>query len=110
MNGHKGTARCLGLLAALCALAPAATLAAWSMPVQGVLTDAEGTAIDGFIEASFALYGAEADTVPVWAELVTLDVRNGAFTTYLGATAPVMPSPHSSVVAGSAGPARSTKP
>lgn len=91
MNSHRVYTRGLGLLAALCVLGPTAALGAWSMPVQGILTDAEGTAIDGFVQASFSLYGAEADTVPVWAELVTLDVRAGAFTTYLGATAPVMP-------------------
>ncbi|MDP6945565.1 MAG: hypothetical protein QF464_15560, partial [Myxococcota bacterium] len=91
MNARHTIRRWWGLAALVCWLAPSAALAAWTMPVQGVLTDAEGTPIDGFVEASFALYTAEGDTVPLWAELVTLDVRDGAFTTYLGATAPVMP-------------------
>ena len=74
----------------VCLSAPG-VLASWTMPIQGVLTDAEGVALDGFVQASFSLYASAGDTVPVWAELVELDVRSGAFTTYLGASAPVMP-------------------
>ena len=43
------------------------------------------------MQASFSLYASAGDTVPAWTELVELDVRSGAFTTYLGASAPVMP-------------------
>ena len=90
MNARRVMSRWMALVVAFACWTPGVALAGWTMPIQGVLTDSAGEPVDGFVQASFALYAAEADTVPVWAELVTLDVRAGAFTTYLGDGAPVM--------------------
>jgi hypothetical protein len=54
------------------------------VPVQGELTNAAGTALDGPAQVDFALYADAAATTPSWEESRTLDVEAGAFTAYLG--------------------------
>ena len=61
-------------------------------PVQGVLTDADGAAVDGSVSVRFALYDALDATTALWEETRTLDVTAGAFTAYLGETTDLAPS------------------
>ena len=60
-------------------------------PVQGVLTDADGAAVDGTVSVRFALYDALDATAALWEETRTLDVTAGAFTTYLGESVDLAP-------------------
>ncbi len=60
-------------------------------PVQGVLTDADGAALDGSVSVRFALYDALDATAALWEETRTLDVTAGAFTTYLGESVDLAP-------------------
>lgn len=61
-------------------------------PVQGVLTDADGAAVDGSVSVRFALYESQDATASLWEETRTLDVQSGVFTAYLGETVDLDPS------------------
>jgi hypothetical protein len=72
-------------LIALCAaLTTPAVAAPGLVPVQGVLTTAEGAPLDGPTSVQFALYASETAGAPYWTEAQTLDVDDGFFTAYLG--------------------------
>jgi hypothetical protein len=57
------------------------------IPVQGRLTDAGGTALDGDYELTFRLYDVATGGTPLCEYTVTTAVTNGLFSTYMGATA-----------------------
>jgi hypothetical protein len=59
------------------------------VPVQGVLADSEGAAIDGTVNAVFALYDDAEGINPLWTEVRVLDVRAGFFVAYLGEIIPM---------------------
>ena len=76
---------------------PAAVAAAWMLaagaahaqapavlPVQGFLTDASGTPIDGATDVTFALYAAETGGTPVFSEMQSVMVEGGYFSAYIG--------------------------
>lgn len=54
------------------------------IPVAGVLTDAEGNAVNGTVSAHFYLYEHVLITEPVWHEEIELEVEDGRFATSLG--------------------------
>ncbi|MDD5305832.1 MAG: hypothetical protein PHU25_00790 [Deltaproteobacteria bacterium] len=58
------------------------------LPVQGVLTDPDGIAINGAVDMRFAIYDAATDGNELWFEARTgasqVNVDNGFFTVYLG--------------------------
>ena len=61
-------------------------------PIQGLLTDAAGTPLDGAVGVRFALYANVNDTTPVWTEdrvgADALAVDSGYFSIYLGEKEP----------------------
>ncbi|MFH1437006.1 MAG: hypothetical protein ABIJ56_14955 [Pseudomonadota bacterium] len=54
------------------------------MPIQGVLTDDAGDAIDGATDMVFTLYDAETSGTALWTETQSVMVDEGFFTAYLG--------------------------
>jgi len=60
-----------------------------TVPVQGFLTDAAGTPIDGPTGLGMALYVDDVTPIPVFAETQTVEIRRGFFTVYLGDIAPL---------------------
>ena len=54
------------------------------LPVQGVLTDADGTALDGPFQVTFTLYDTASGDTSFFAETKTVNIEAGVFTTYLG--------------------------
>jgi uncharacterized coiled-coil protein SlyX len=55
------------------------------VPVQGLLTDAEGNALDETVSATFRIYQDDASSPPVWESTVDVAVDQGLFEVYLGA-------------------------
>lgn len=75
----------LSVVAALALFAPAVALAAPPIvPLQGNLTDAEGTPIDGTVSVTFSFYDLAAGGEPLWTEVQNVEVEDGFFTAYLG--------------------------
>ena len=84
MNRSITTATLASILAGGAALA-----APPKVPLQGVLTDAEGAAVDGMLDVEFALHpSAESDEV-VWSETQAVDFERGVFAVYLGDAVPL---------------------
>ena len=54
------------------------------IPVQGVLTNADGNPVDGDTGIQFAVYAVETGGTAVWIETQTVLVDGGFFTAYLG--------------------------
>jgi len=55
------------------------------LPVQGVLSDTEGQAVDGLTDIKFTLYDAQTGGTALWNDTFTgVDVDQGFFTVYLG--------------------------
>ncbi len=82
MKGQIGLAACviaLGLVPAQ-ALAQAPPV----IPVQGYVTDFEGTPLDGEVEMSFRLYADEVGGAALFTEDQLVTVDRGHFTAYLG--------------------------
>ncbi|TNE90432.1 MAG: hypothetical protein EP330_08025 [Deltaproteobacteria bacterium] len=73
------------LLALALFASPVALAAPGYIPVQGVLTDASGIAVDGAVDVTFTLFDGPNGTTSLWSDTVTLDVVAGAFATELGA-------------------------
>lgn len=57
------------------------------MPIQGVLTDADGGLIDGEVSVTFRLYDAETEGDVLHEETQTVPVMRGRFVVYLGTEA-----------------------
>lgn len=74
------------------ALASPALAAPPRVPVQGVLTDADGAPIEGALDVAFALYPDADAAEPVWRETQRIAFERGVFAVYLGAVAPLDPS------------------
>ena len=56
------------------------------IPVQGILRDANGEALDGSYNLTFAIYESFNGDDSIWAETQTnVAVSNGSFIVYLGA-------------------------
>jgi hypothetical protein len=61
-----------------------------TLPLQGILTDADGVPIDGTPNLEFALYPAASGGTELWSETLTsFPLTNGFFTVYLGETTPI---------------------
>jgi predicted nucleic acid-binding Zn-ribbon protein len=80
---------CAALLA--CALALPATAAAEpvQVPLQGLLTDADGRAIDGDTTITFSVYAGPEGGEALWSSQVEVPVDGGLFTVMLGAQDPL---------------------
>ncbi|MFH1438221.1 MAG: hypothetical protein ABIJ56_21110 [Pseudomonadota bacterium] len=76
----------LFLAAGILLTAPCATRAAAPsyLPVQGVLTDAEGDPVSGATSFTFSIYDNEAGGEALWTETLSALVEEGVFTVYLG--------------------------
>ena len=59
------------------------------IPVQGVLTDANGAPLDTSVDIRFAIYDADIGGQEVWSETQTVAVQNGLFVAYLGQVTPL---------------------
>jgi hypothetical protein len=79
MNKHLAAIAVLGLLAG-----PARAAAPELVPLQGVLTDLEGTPVDGSVTVVFSIYATEIGGTALWSETQDLYVDDGMFTAYLG--------------------------
>jgi len=55
-----------------------------TLPVQGELSDADGTPIDQSLPVSFTLYADDLGSTVLWSETRTVDFDLGAFTVMLG--------------------------
>ena len=73
----------LTLLALLCT-AQAAPIGV--VPLQGVLTDATGTPVEGDVDVLFQLYTDDTGSQSIYSEIVTLATVNGRFAYDLGST------------------------
>ena len=73
----------LTLLALLCT-AQAAPIGV--VPLQGVLTDATGTPVEGDVEVLFQLYTDDTGSQSIYSEIVTLATVDGRFAYDLGST------------------------
>lgn len=62
------------------------------MPLQGVLTDADGARIDQAVTVTFALYDGAEEIEPLWTETQSVDVADGLFVVYLGTIIPLKSS------------------
>jgi hypothetical protein len=69
------------LLAGTATRADAPTL----VPVQGILTDADGVPLQGDTSMQFSIYDSQAAGAPLWSETQQLTITVGLFTAYLGA-------------------------
>ncbi len=76
------------LLAALGLCAPALAAPAF-LPVQGVLSDAEGTPLDGDVAITFRLTRDPDGLDELFAEAQTVDVQAGSFSVHLGDVEPL---------------------
>ncbi|TNE90282.1 MAG: hypothetical protein EP330_08750 [Deltaproteobacteria bacterium] len=54
------------------------------IPIQGVLTDSSGVAVDGAVDVTFTLYSDGSGATSLWSDTLTVDVVSGAFATELG--------------------------
>ncbi len=59
------------------------------IPVGGVLTDKDGTPLNGLTEITFAIYDAKTGGTRVWKEDLEVDINNGVFSAYLGELEPL---------------------
>lgn len=59
------------------------------IPIQGVLADSDGVAIDGSVNAVFALYPDATTIDPLWTEVRSVYVNQGLFVVYLGEIIPL---------------------
>ncbi|MFW6057302.1 MAG: hypothetical protein ACOC9W_00460, partial [Persicimonas sp.] len=87
-RAHTRYARWLAaLLTAAVALISAPALAGTpiQVPVQGLLTDSDGQAIDGETQVTFRIYPDASSSQVVWESEVSLSVDMGLFETALGA-------------------------
>ena len=80
------------LLSIMLTVSPVAAEAPAFYPVQGILTDADGVAIDGSVSVRFTLYDAPNQGKQLWTETQTVIVEEGAFVAYLGFLEPLAPS------------------
>ncbi len=70
-----------------------ASIHAWAtvpdqIPIQGLLADEDGAAIEGATDITFALYDSQVDGTPLWSDTFTdIDIIDGFFTVYLGSGA-----------------------
>jgi len=55
-----------------------------TVPVQGLLADAQGVPIDESRQVTFKVYSSTAAGSALWSETQTVDVSNGLFTVFLG--------------------------
>jgi hypothetical protein len=59
------------------------------LPIQGILSDAEGAPLDGDVSVAFALYTADFGGTELWAETQTVTADDGLFAAYLGDITPL---------------------
>lgn len=82
--------RSLCLLAAWLLPAAGAQAAAPALvPIQGVLTDSDGLALDAELEVCFSLFASESDGESLWTETQHVVFEDGLFTAYLGVEQPL---------------------
>lgn len=59
------------------------------VPIQGLLTDTEGTPLDGGIPVTFRIYADGTSNEVLWDESKVIPVDQGLFTAYLGTDTPL---------------------
>ena len=63
------------------------------IPLQGVLTQADGTPVDGDVDLGFAIYNANTDGKQIWNEVQTeVSIDEGELFVYLGDINPIDPN------------------
>lgn len=77
------------MLVLLLSLFTAAHAAPGIVPIQGVLTDSVGAAVDGDIRVTFRMVTDDTGSIEVWADTLTVAARNGRFAVDLGSNAPL---------------------
>jgi subtilisin-like proprotein convertase family protein len=75
------------VLSLILALAAPAQAAPGVIPIQGVLTDSTGTAVDGDVSVTFRLVSDDTGALQVWSDTVTVSATGGRFAVDLGASA-----------------------
>lgn len=85
---RKPTALLCGMFV-LTAILSTADAAPSYIPLQGVLTDANGMPLYGPVDICFTIYDAETGGNDLWNETQTVTVDNGLFTVYLGEVEPL---------------------
>ncbi len=86
---RKMIARWIPVGAALAVMAAPLTATAQvpgEIPIQGYLTDAEGTPYDGEVAIGFTIYDAPTEGAELFTERLTTIVEGGVFSVYLGST------------------------
>ncbi|TNE85170.1 MAG: hypothetical protein EP330_27620 [Deltaproteobacteria bacterium] len=76
----------------LCLLATLPSLAFAApgyVPVQGVLTDSNGAAVDGSVDVTFTLYDDSSGSTSLWTDTLTVVVTDGRFAVALGSNLPL---------------------
>jgi hypothetical protein len=59
------------------------------MPVQGYLTDASNTAVNGTVQIQFQIYSAATGGTAIYSETQAVAVDHGSLTVYLGSNVPL---------------------
>jgi hypothetical protein len=63
------------------------------IPVQGILTQTDGTPVDGMMDFGFAIFDVDEAGTSIWSETQDdVDVDNGFFSVYLGDSTAIDPS------------------
>ncbi len=80
--------RALGIAVIASLVSPAIAFAQGSaptfVPVQGVLTDDQGTPIEGSVELTFSLYDSETAVTPLHTETQSVELQVGRFVAFVG--------------------------
>ena len=59
------------------------------IPVNGVLSNPDGTLLEGTPEIKLSLYETEDGTSPLWFDVFSVELKKGAFNLYLGTQKPL---------------------
>jgi len=86
---HWAIRLAIAVASVIAVAAPARAEAPALVPIQGFLTDAAGTPIDGPTEMTFSLYTTAAGTTPIYRETQSVMVEDGYFTAYIGDVTPL---------------------
>jgi hypothetical protein len=82
---------CYAVVAVVLILAPCSAKADVPSIVsfQGVLTDEQGTPLDGVYSATFSIYDVDSGGSSMWSETIDVDCEDGVFSVTLGSSTPI---------------------
>jgi hypothetical protein len=86
---RKSTALICGMFVLTAILSTADAAAPAYIPLQGVLTDENGTPLNESVDIRFTIYDAETGGTALWTEQQSVLVEDGLFTVYLGQDQPL---------------------